>query len=347
MPTLGLSVANDIANAILTAFEKKDALSQTTQDKPLLRILRAKQEAMPGGKDNISIPVQGKFMSDTAGFLSGFSQDDQLSFTQGQDILRVAYPWRQQHAGLIITDTELLQDGITLTDDNKTSDKPGAETVRIVKSLFKNRIANFYESWARGMNNILWRDGSQDAKVIPGLLSILTDSPTTGTTGGLDRGVYTFWRHRFNVGLATSPANSTLTNFLRSEFIQLRRYGGKPNKALCGSAFLDALRQEVQAKGYYTQNNFSGKGATNISMADLMLDNVAFEYDPTLDDLGFSKRVYVFDDSHIKLRPISGEDNKVWNPHRPYNYMIYLKSMTWAGALAADQLNCNAVYGIA
>src|SRR6266536_4110716 len=73
---LGLSVASDIASAALTFYVRGAALEQTMQDRPLLRILNAAKETFPGGKDNISLPVQGAFMSDTAGFFAGYSEDD-------------------------------------------------------------------------------------------------------------------------------------------------------------------------------------------------------------------------------------------------------------------------------
>lgn len=344
---LGLSIANDIANAVLTFYTRGDALAQTTQDKPLLRLLREKQKTFPGGKDNISDPIQGTYMSDTAGFFAGYSEDDQLAFAQAGSLLRTAFPWKEVHAGLIISFTELKKDGISITDGQKESEHSKVELTRLT-GLLKNRIADFMESWSRQMNSMLWQDGSQDAKQTPGVLSILTDTPAVGTTGGLDRATYSFWRHRALIGaskILPSAANQTLTKTLRAELIQLRRFGGKPDVALCGSGFLDALRLEVQEKGYYTQTGWSDK-KTDVGMPGLKLDNLNFEYDPTLDSLNLSKRCYVYDSRRLVLRPMEGEEQKVSIPERPYQYMVFLKSVTWTGALTCAQLNANAVYEV-
>jgi hypothetical protein len=71
-----------------------------------------------------------------------------------------------------------------------------------------------------------------------------------------------------------------------------------------------------------------------------------FEYDPTMDDEGKEKQCYIMDGRNIRLRPMEGEDNKVLTPERPYDYMVFLKSMTWTGALETRQQNCHAIVAV-
>jgi len=346
---LGLAVASDIANAALTFYVRGGTLLQTMQERPLLRILEAAKETFPGGKDNINLPVQGAVMSDTAGFFAGYTEDDAFTFTQAQNMLRAAYPWKELHAGLIISWTELKKDGVTVTDSMKTSDHSEVELTRLT-SILQNRLQDYGESWARSMNSMLWNDGSQDAKAIPGMKSILTASSAVGTTGGLNRATYAWWRHRTLVGasaIAPSEANQTLSKRLRSELRQLRRYQGKPNQALAGNDFIEALEMEVQSKGIYTQEGFTNEGKTDLGMAKIRMRGLGtFEYDPSLDDAGQAKYCYIFDDRRVKLRPMEQEDNKILTPERPYNYAVFLRSMTYTGGLVCDQLNANGVYQV-
>lgn len=356
---LGTAVANDLANQLLTFYVKKGPLAQTTQDKPLLRELVANMDDFPGGKDNVSDPVQGTFMEDTAGFYVGYTEDDGLAFTQGQDVLRAAYPWKEMAGNLVITWTELKKDGITMLDNGRQKEHKSAEAVRITTGVLKSRLANFGESMSRARQKMLWRDGTQDAKAVPGVLSILTDDPNTGTTGGLDRATYSWWRHRARVGglavtsntgpkITASAADQTLTETLLTEMIQLRRYGGKPNLILCGSGFWEQLRHEVRAKGQLTLEGFTNRKATDIAMAPISIQGIGtFEYDPTLDDLGRSKFAYFIDTRHLKLRPMDSEWNKMLDPTRPYNALVFLKSITDTAALGADMLNCHGVYEVA
>src|SRR6516165_3897846 len=115
---IGISAATDLQYQLLKMYIKTGALSQTTEDKPLLRTLRsgAKAFAASGysssGSGSISEPVQINFMSDVSGFFAGYSEDDLLTFTQGQNVLRAEQNVYEHHAGLEITHTELKRDGI-------------------------------------------------------------------------------------------------------------------------------------------------------------------------------------------------------------------------------------------
>jgi len=345
---LGLVVANDIVNEALIYYVRGKTLPQTMEERPLVKVLRENQKTFPSGNLQISTPIQGAYMSDTAGFFSGFQEDDQLTFTQAQNALRAVYPWKEMHAGLIISETELKKDGISVNDNMKTSEHSGVELTRLT-GILENRLDDFAESWARMFNLTCWKDGSQDAKVFPGLQSILpVGDPTVGVTGGLNRATYFWWRHRSNQTLVPNGDTQFLTRFLRNELRQLRRYQGKPSVVLCGNDFINGLETEIGNKGLYTMEGWTSDKNTDFGFADIRLKGLGkFQYDPTLDDLGLSKYCYVFDPRRIKLQPMEGEDNKLRMPERPYNYFVFLKSMTWTGAMTASQLNCNGVYAIA
>lgn len=346
MGALGLVAANDIVNTTLTYFVRGMSLAQTTEDKPLLSFLNGGSKTFPGGKDYVSTAVKGTFMSDTAGFLTGYNEDDALTFAQAQNTLRAQYAWKEVAANLIISFTELKKDGISVSERGKTSTHSQAELVRLT-SILEERLEDFAESWKRAMNTMLWADGTQDAKQVAGVRSIVLTANAGATTGGLARNTYAWWNNLTNIGLGVSEQNQTLTKALRHDLIQLRRYGGKPNKALCGSAFIDALMTEVQAKGLYTQEGFS-RSANDLGMDKIRMKGLGdFEYDPTLDDLALSKSCYIFDSRRIRLRPMDGEANKLYMPERPYQYMVFLKTMTWTGTLECTQLNAMEVLTIA
>ena len=345
--SLGLAVATDIANATLTFYVRGKALAQTMQDKPLLAWLRSGGQSFPGGKDYISEPVKGVFMSDTAGFLAGYSEDDALTFRQAANLLRCQYPWKEIHAGLIITWTELKKDGVTITDNGQPTEHSKTELFRLA-SLLQDRLDDFAESYGRSMNTMFWKDGTQDAKAIPGITSILTATPSAGTTGGISRATYTWWRHRQTLNIASDPTDQTLTKKLRSEARQLRRYGGKPNKVLAGSLAIEALEAELTEKGIYSQSGFMNNGKNELGVADIQMRGIGtFEYDPTMDDLGMSKYIYVLDGRRLKWRPMEKEEDKMLTPERPYNYMVFLKSITNTGGIVGTQLNCHGVYSVA
>ncbi len=347
---LGVGMATDIANLVLAHYTRGKTEKQSIQERPLLRILKENKKDFAAGNTNVVEQIQGQFMSDTPGFLQGYNNDDALTFAQAQNVLQASYPWKEVQASLWINHTELKTAGVTILDHQEEEAHSGRE-IDILTDLLENRIEDFDESWDRTTNLMFWQDGSQDAKKVPGLLSLITDNYNAGTTGGLNRATYWWWQNRALVGnnkLAASASDQTLSRRLRSELRQLRRYMGKPSIALCGEAFIEALELEVQEKGLYTQEGFVKEGKTDLGMAKIRMRGLGtFEYDPTLDDLGYGKRCYIFDAKQIRLRPMTDEEDKMLTPERPYNYLVFLHTKTWTGAFTARQLNGSGVYEVA
>lgn len=349
---ISCKVGDDLTYALLRFYVRGKALAQTIQDKPFLSWLKSNQETFPGGNQYISGNVQGAFMSDSQDYLQGYSEDDEILFNQAENLLQWEYIWREVSMGLIVSWTELKRDGVTINDDNKVSEHSRTELFRLTKIL-ENRLDDFGESNMRAMNNMCWGDGSVSAKHIQGIRALLspTADPATGTVGGLSRVTYSWWRHRAAIGankITASKTEQTLTKKLRSEARQLRRYGGKTSQIFAGSAFIEGLEEEVFEKGTYTQEGFVNEGKTDIGMAKIRMRGVGtFEYDPTMDDIGLSKFAYFLDGRRLKLRPMEGEDMKTLNPTRPYNYLVFLKNVTWTGGMVLTQPNAQGVYEIA
>jgi hypothetical protein len=347
MATLGYQTATDTASMLLPLYTRGDTLAQTTEDKPTLRWFEENKESFSGGLNlEISDPVQGSFMSDTQP-IQGYSQDDQLLFGQAMNAQRTTFYGKEHNYGLIISWSELKQAGITISDRQKVTQHSEQDLYVLIKVL-RNRMNDFMESYQRNKNRLLFLDGSQDPKSMPGLKSILTDTPTVGSTGGISRSQYTWWQHRFNTGLVPSEQNQTVCRFFQDELRVLKQYGGKPNKAICGREFLKGLETEVYAKGILTQTGFQNKGQTKFGMAEIsVLGLGTFEWDPMLDHLGESARCYIMDSRRIKYRPMEDEDDKVLTPERPYNYAVFLHNVTLTSAMTTTQLNANGIYGMA
>lgn len=334
----------NIANAALDFYITGPAKAQTIQTKPLLDKMLSKQKTFPGGKEFISTPVKGEYTT----AIMGYSHDDTVSYSNPANIKRVVFPWRELHAGISMTMTELKNDGVSVVDSlngAKTSDHSQVEKTRLT-SILQDKLDDLMEGWARSFNEMLWQDGTQDAKAIPGIQSIISGTPTTGTMGGLNRGLTTWWRNRTSLAInAATPANQVLVNTLQTEFRQLRRYGGKPDCFLCGSSFLEALEKEYRALGNYSETGFAG--GSDLSVGDLKFKKLDVVYDPTLDDLGLAKYAYVLDSRHIYLDAMDGEDRKTHNPARPADKYVLYRAITYTGGMVCDQANSHGVYSIA
>ena len=336
---------------------KSDAFAQTIQEKPLIGVMTKRQQSFPGGKGEITLPVT--FHDDLPG-IHGYEGDDVVSYDVTGNTKRVSYPWKELHAGIKVTLTELKIDGISVTDSTtgESTSKHSGRDATVLTNILKAKLDDMTEGWARGMNSMLWKDGSANADLVPGIQNFIkpgsaitgaTDLSATGTTGGISRATNALWRNRSEK--FTYQAGSTnIIDGLRSEIRQLKRYGGKPNTILCGSDFLQKVEKEIHAKGLYTQGGFTG--THGISMGAISLAGVGeFVYDPTLDDLpewngsgNQSGYCYFLDTDSIQLYVMDGEDKKTHNPARPEDKYVIYKAMTWTGGMVAKRLNSSAVY---
>lgn len=89
------------------------------------------------------------------------------------------------------------------------------------------------------------------------------------------------------------------------------------------------------------------KGRTDTGMADISFKGNPIQYDPTLDDLGKAKYLYVMDTRYIMPMVIEGEKDKKHAPARPENKYVFYRAMTYMGGLVCKKRNAHGVYSIA
>jgi len=337
----------NIAASALDYYIKGPAFAQNIQEKPLLKALTSKQKTFPGGKGNISIPV----VFDYTTSIAGFTHNDTVSYANPANTKRANYQWKEIHAGISLTLTELKHDGLSVTDSTTgaSTSKHSERDLTVLTGILDEKLKDMAEGWARSFNEMLWSNGLADPKKVAGITSLITDDPTTGTVGGIDRATNPKWRNRAAVGanaITYVSGQQKISEFLRKEVRQLTRFGGKPSLVLCGSGFLEKLDLEITSKGTYTQSGFA-KGNTDIGLSGITMQGIGeFLYDPTLDDLGYTNRAYFIDTNNINLMVMDGEDKKQHNPARPHDQYVLYRAMTWTGGLTGKHFTGSAVYEV-
>jgi hypothetical protein len=343
---LSAQEAQNLVNASLDYHLRGQPESQLIQDRPLYNNLVAMKKEFPGGKEFITEPVKGVYTS----AMRGYSHDDEQEYVNPANVKRTSVRWYECSAGISITFTELKMNGIVVTDGGgdrwKTSTVTEAELIQLT-NIFDDKVEDLMEGSARSLAEMFWRDGTQDPKAIPGVLSFIFDAPTTGTTFGLDRGTNSWWRNRASIGIDSSTANNqNLVNTLQKEFRQLRRYATPKHKFYAGSDFMDAFEKELRARGNYTLEGWAKSNKIDASVADIAFKGVDVIYEPLLDDLGRSKYGYVLDHNAVKFRPMAGEWMKRHTPTRPVEKLAIYMAMTVTGAITANRLNSSGVYSV-
>lgn len=337
-----------ISNAMLDFHIKEGVKSQTLQNKPLLAAMRSKRRPFPGGKEKITKRVKFDY---TTG-VQGYSHDDQVDYANPANIKEASVNWYELHAGITVTHTELKKAGISVVDSTtgaKTVTHSQTEKIALC-DILQDKLEDMTEGSDRGLNLMLWRDGTQDSKLVPGVRYFVRNDPTAAVVvAGIDQSAVTGWRNRASLAInASTASNQNLVNTLQKEYRQLIRYGGKPDLWLAGSDLMDAFEKELRALGNYTETGWAKNGgAIDASIADIAFKGHRIVYDPTLDDEGLSKYLYCLDTKALKLFVMDGEDGKPHNPARPEDRYTMYRAMTWTWGMFCFQRNSSGVYSIA
>jgi hypothetical protein len=361
----------NIANAALDFYlDKGDVWRQTIQGRPLFDKLVARKKYFPGGKGDISIAVSGVFgAAGVNDSLKGYTHNDTVTFYTPANIKRANFPWREHHIGLTMTHTELKIDGISVVDPGSNGEKTSEHSRRemtVLVGLLEDKLFDLGEQYARTFNSLLYGDGVADAKALAGLKLLVADDPSVGTVGGINRATagFEWWRNRARTvafgakvtgtpalgawggdAITSDPANGgALLQVLQKERRQLTRYGGNPDLMVAGSDFIGAMETEIRANGNYSMTGFTKN--QDGSMGDMSFGGTEVNYDPTLDDLGLSKRCYWLDTKKIMLMCMEDEWMHRHTPARPSNQFVMFRSITSTCQLIGKQFNSSLVIDI-
>lgn len=346
----------------LDYFLKGPLFASHIKEKPLLAKMEGKTKSYTGAKEFISVGV--RMQSGNNGVndrITGMGPEDTVGFYNPANGLRANYVPREHHIGWKMSESELKKQGILVQDQpNKVGS--GSRAAEVLAPVLEEAASDFAEQYAISMNDLLWGDGTADTSALHGIRSFILDIPTIGTVGGLTNAAYPRWRNYaftaafnghstfdadFGGNAITSnvAAGGALLQALTKLDRKLIKYGGRYDCIYCGDDFLDAMQKEIRANGGYSDTGFAQK--QDGSMGEMYFKGRKVVYDPTLDDLGLSKRAYFWDPEDIKLMPLKGDWKRRRTPERPYNQFVFHQSLICTGQMTARRRNSAAVVDIA
>lgn len=339
----------------LDFYLKNKPIDQVSIERPLLDIMRSAKQSAPGAKQYIVEQIRTSYQSN----FQWFNGSQVVTYNRRQTIEQTNYAWRSAHDGFALDEDRLAQNGIVVTDDQNPSSASSAEKIQLT-----NLIEEQSEVLSLGFNEkfdqALHLDGSQSSDAITGLDALVSLTPTTGTVGGIDRSVAAnaYWRNNVATGLTVTTTTGTVLDLMETAWRQCTRNGGRPNKILVGSTFLDGFRNFMLKT--YGRIDFQGVGFGKRVDAGTETDMLTFHgvpmtWDPVFQELDtlyapatpWEKRCYFLNTKHLKLRPLEGHDMVTRKPPRAYDKYEYYWGLTWRGAVTMNRSNAHAVLALA
>jgi len=314
-------------------------------ERPLLKKLQATKQSFPGAKQYIN----EKHRTTNDSNFQWFGPDGQVTYNRKRTLQEANFPWGSAHDGFALTEEELLQNYISVTDDRSatatTSEKH--QFVNLMKENTETLMLGFKEKFDMELH----RDGTQDVEAIAGLDALVSTVPAVGTVGGIDRSVAAniYWRN--HVSLDVTIAN--LLNVMETIWRACTRVGGNaPNCILVGETFLDTYRAATKAD-IVRELSVNPKGGSDMDGAinNLYFKGIPLVWDPIFYDLDvadspaqqWDSRCYFLNTRYLKLRPAQGQDMVVRRPPRAYDRYTNYWGLTWRGAMTITRPSAMAV----
>lgn len=318
-------------------------------DRPLLKALRSSQKEFPGASQF----VIEKLRTTNDSNFGWFGPDGEVSFNRKRTLDQASFGWGSAHDGFALTEEELLQNYISVTDDKNAA--PTTSERHQFVNLIQENTETLKLGFAEKFDYDLHLDGTQSPDAIPGLDLLVSTTPTTGTVGGINRATQPLWRNYAKTGIASTAGVLSAELEIAHRSCKLRG-GMAPNLYLAGSKFIDAYRAELRAtQQIHIQAGSNGVGGMDASIDNLSFKGVPIVWDPVLDELqaatnaavAWDKRLYMLNTKTIRLRPAKGQDMVTRNPPRVYNRFTHYWGVTWRGAMTIVRPSANAIISIA
>lgn len=336
----------------LDFYLKNDPIDQISVERPLFKYLAGKKMSAPGAKQYIVEQLRVRYQSN----FQWFNGSQVVTYNRRQSIEPAQYPWRSAHDGFSLDEDRLIQNGITVDDGGPGGNASDAERLQLT-NLLKEQTEILKLGFQEKFSHAQHLDGTQSADAITGVDALLSLTPTTGTVGGIDRAGAgnVYWRNYAQTGLTTTTTTGNILDYMEIAWRACVRNGGKPDYIEAGDDFIDGFRNFMFKS--FGRLDFEGVSERSIEGGTKMLTfhGVTIMWNPEFEDLDslyaptptWSKRCYMINGRHLKLRPIEGQDMITRKPPRAYDKYEYYWGLTWRGAMTMNRSNAHAVVSIA
>lgn len=260
-----------------------------------------------------------------------------LNIAPSQTFSASEYPIRQSAVAVSISGLEELQNS-------------GEEAII---DLLESRIENAEDTFMNGLAQGIYGDATVTGS-INGLQNLVSTTPTSGTIGGIDRSVWTFWQNQAYGTVTNGTGAMTSANvqhYMNTLYVKLVRGRDVPDLIVADNIawtfYLESLQaiQRIQVEnGRGTDVAEAGFQTLKYMGSDVVMDGgfQGFSTDPfpgetsTGNGLGGmpSTQMYFLNTKYLHWRPHARRNMVPLDPDRfSVNQDAMVKLMAWAGNL--------------
>ncbi len=201
--------------------------------------------------------------------------------------------------------------------------------------VIKSKLKNGSNSATEVLDGMLFGDGTgNNGKDFDGLAKVVSSTPTTGTVGGINAAVFTFWRNRQNSGAKTSTIYDNLRSATTTTYNQCSLGGTErvPTGVVSDRATFEGYEGLLVAiERLYREN------AKNDGDIAFINDAIAFKGKPWVyDEQATANTVYLLNNNFLKVAYLKGGWMKMKDPVEPANQLAVVHRVLTVGNMTAS-----------
>ena len=308
---------------VTTTFRKhsKDIKDNVSKNNALLSRLTVKGTRKEDGGLTIAQPLDYA----ANGTYQRYSGYDVLNIGASDVISAAEYQWRQIAINVVASGLELR----TNSGDSRI--------INLVKARMKNAIRTFKNNFSSD----IYSDGSL-ANQIGGLQSLVSDAGT-GTVGGIDSAVWTFWKNivqsaaaPLQGGGAIVPSATTIESLMLPLWMALTRGDDQTDLIVCDNTYFTFFEASQLSLKRYTNDTKAQAGFVSMKYktADVIFDGGS----------GIpANHMYFLNTDYLDLVVHKDADMAIMDEMKPYNQDAAVVPILWMGNMTCSNRSLQGV----
>lgn len=307
----------EIITTTLDAYRDKMA-DNVLNHNPLLAKLNARgnvDTASGGAKllENLMYGENGSFK-----WYSGF---ETLDVSASDVLTSAAFDWKQANCNVTVSGLEEIQNRDRQQVHNLVKSR-----IMVAEKTMQNAIAAA----------LAYSNTEAGGKAIGGLQHLISDLPTSGTVGGIDRSSNTWWRNQyydFSTESVTASA-STIQHAMNVVYLRCQRGTDAPDLITAGETYFTYYEESLQAQQRFMSETKAAGGfnAYKYKNAEVVYDsNIA------------ATRMYMLNTNYLHFRPAEGRNFVTLDRKSSVNQDATVVPLYWAGNMTVSNPSLSGV----
>ena len=319
----------DIVTTTIQSRSGKLADNVLKQNALLARLQkRGNVKSFSGGNVILQELMYNDPSTQNTGSYSGY---DVIDITPNSPITSAQYDIKQYAAAVSISGLEQLQNS-------------GNEAII---DLLESRVQVAEKQMMNILSTGIYGDGTGNSgKNLTGLQAAISDTPSTGTYGGINRATWSFWRNvafssATDGGAAATSAN--IQSYMNRVALQLVRGNDSPDIAVADTNYYRLFLESMQSIQRVASEEMAGLGFTALkyygagNSMDVVLDG-------GIGGAIGANRMYFLNTNYIFLRPHKDRNMvPIGGDRMAVNQDAIIKLIGWAGNLTSSGIQFSGV----